>query len=184
MKGMEIKLSNKEKKEKTNIIKKEHKKEVDEKYMRQLYSNIIRAIVIIFYFLVLNILNQNISDIHMEISIKILTMVFLLISIIIFEIAYKKDSDGLAILGLEVLMLAIYTITTKHITSKFNFDFEKYSYAASYVFAIYFILKSIIIYTKGRKKMADERSDIREIVKKEPIKKEATKKEKEVKKND
>ena len=81
--------------------------------------------------------------------------------------------------GIEILVLSTYTLTTEHITNKFNFDFKSYSLVASYIFAIYFILKSIIVYTKGRKELAEELSDIREIVKKdEPVIKEATRKNK------
>ena len=43
--------------------------------------------------------------------------------------------------------------------------FKNYSLVASY-FAIYFIVKCIVIYTKGRKEMAEDYSDIKEIVKK------------------
>ena len=90
-------------------------------------------------------------------------MIFLFISIYIIEKAYKKDDGNLAIQGIEVLVLSTYTLTSEHITNKFDFDFKKYSLVASYIFAIYFILKSIVVYTKGRKEVAQNLSDIREI---------------------
>ena len=81
--------------------------------------------------------------------------------------------------GIEVLLLATYTLTTEHIINKFEFNFKSYSLVASYLLATYFILKCIIIYTKGRKEIESERSDVREIVKKnEPLKKENVKKNK------
>lgn len=154
------------------------KKEVDEKYLKQIFSNVVRAIVIVFYFLILNVLYENIDNTYFGIGAKILTMVFLAISVIIFEIAYKRDNDDMALLGIEVLLLSIYTMTTDYIVKKYGFEFKKYTYAASYVYAIYFVFKSMFIYTKGRKKIVDSFSDVREIVKKdEPIVKEATKKE-------
>ena len=64
----------------------------------------------------------------------------------------------------------------------FKFNFKSYSLVASYLLATYFILKCIIIYTKGKKEVAEGRSDIREIVKKnESVKKETTKKVNKVK---
>ena len=154
-------------------------KEVKEKYLRGIYLNILKAIIIILYFFILNVAYQNISAEHMELGIKIFTMIFLFIAIYIFERAYKKDDDNLALQGIEILVLSAYTLTSRHITNKFNFDFRTYSLAASYIFAIYFILKGIVIYTKGRKEEAEDLSDIKEIVKKdEPVKKEATKKSK------
>lgn len=156
------------------------KKEVNEKYLKEIYLNILKAIIIILYFFVLNLSYENVSTEHLEIGIKAFTMIFLFISIYIFERAYKKDDDNLAIQGIEILVLATYTLTTDYITKKFDFNFKSYSLVAAYIFAIYFILKCIIIYTKGRKEISDELSDIKEIVKKsEPIKKEATKRIKE-----
>jgi len=154
-------------------------KEVNEKYMKKIYLNILKAILIVFYFFVLNLASENISAEHLERGIQLCTMVFLFIAIVIFEIAYRKDDDDLAIQGIEVLVLSAYTLTSQHITKKYNFNFKNYSLVASYFFAIYFIVKCIVIYTKGRKEMAEDYSDIKEIVKKdEPIKKEATKKQK------
>ena len=155
-------------------------KEIKEKYLKEIYLNILKAIIIVLYFLVVNLAYENISPAHVELGIKIFTMVFLFISIYIFEKAYKKDDDKLAIQGIEILVLSAYTLTSRHITNKFNFNFKNYSLVASYLFAIYFILKCIFVYTKGRKEEAENLSDIKEIVKKEePVKKEATKKTKE-----
>lgn len=154
--------------------------EVKEKYLKKIYLNILKAIIILFYFFVLNQAYANISSEHFELGIKVLTMVFLFIAIFMFEIAYKKDDDNLAIQGIEILVLSAYTLTSRHITNKFHFDFRTYSIVASYIFAIYFVLKCIVIYTRGRKEEAEELSDIKEIVKKEePKKKEASKRIKE-----
>ena len=155
-------------------------KEVNEKYMKEIYLNILKAIIIITYFFVLNLSYENVRNEYLNIGVKVFTMIFLFLAIYIFEKAYKNDNDNLAIQGLEILALSTYTLTTEHIINKFKFDFKSYSLVASYLFATYFILKCIIVYTKGRKELVEERSDIREIVKKnEPIKKENTKKSKE-----
>lgn len=159
-------------------------KEIGEKYLKEIYLNVLKAIIIIFYFIVLNLSYEKVSVEHFKIGIQILTMVFLFIAIYIFEKAYKKDDDKLAIQGIEILILATYTLTTKHITDKFNFNFKNYSLVAAYLYAIYFILNAIIVYTKGRKDLAENFSDIKEIVKKdEPAKKEATRKNKKEKKD-
>ena len=155
-------------------------KEVNEKYLKEIYLNVLKAIIIILYFFILNLAYENVSREHLELGIEIFTMIFLFIAIYIFEKAYKKDDGNLAIQGIEILVLSTYTLTSRHITNKFNFEFKTYSLVASYIFAIYFILKGIVVYTKGIKEEAENLSDIREIVKKDkPLKKEATKKTKE-----
>lgn len=156
------------------------KKEVDEKFLKKIYLNVLKAIIVVVYFLVMNLACKNMETQYFERGVQLCTMIFLFISIFIFELAYRKDDDDLAIQGIEILILSAFILTSKHISKKFNFDFKNYSLVASYIFAIYFVLKGIVVYTKGRREMAEDFSDIREIVKKdEPIKKEATKKKKE-----
>lgn len=155
------------------------KKEVDQKYINDIFWNIIKAIISIAYFLLINVANANMQANHFERFMQLCTMILLFITIYIFEKAYKKDDDVLAIHGIEILMLSACTLTMQYTTKKFKFDFPNYSIVLGYIFAIYFVLKSITIYTKGRKEIVDNYSDIREILKKEePIKKEATKKRK------
>ena len=155
-------------------------KEVSEKYMKKIYLNVLTAIIIVLYFFVLNVACENVNPQYLEKGIELCTMILLFISIFIFEWAYRKDNDDLAIQGIEILILSAYTLTSQHITKKFDFPLKNYLLVASYIFAIYFILKCIVVYTKGRKEMAENLSDIKEIVQKdEPVKKEATKKKKE-----
>ena len=155
-------------------------KEVREKYMKKIYLNVLKAIIIVLYFFVLNVACENVNPQYLEKGIELCTMILLFISIFIFEWAYRKDNDDLAIQGIEILILSAYTLTSQHITKKFDFPLKNYLLVASYIFAIYFILKCIVVYTKGRKEMAENLSDIKEIVQKdEPVKKEATKKKKE-----
>lgn len=155
-------------------------KEVSEKYMKKIYLNVLKAIIIVLYFFVLNVACENVNPQYLEKGIELCTMILLFISISIFEWAYRKDDDDLAIQGIEILILSAYTLTSQHITKKFDFPLKNYLLVASYIFAIYFILKCIVVYTKGRKEMAENLSDIKEIVQKdEPVKKEATKKKKE-----
>lgn len=155
-------------------------KEVKEKYLKEIYFNVLKAIITMLFFFVLNKAYENVSSGHFALGIEIFTMIFLFIAIYIFEQAYKKDDGKLAIQGIEILVLSTYTLTSRHIANKFDFDFKIYSLVVSYIFAIYFILKGIVVYTKGRREEAEELSDIREIVKKEePLKKEATKRTKE-----
>lgn len=152
-------------------------KEINEKYSKEIYWNILKAIIVMTYFLALNFAYINVKTEYVEIGSKIITMIFLAIGIFIIEKAYKNDDGNMAIQGIEVLVLATYTLTTNHVVNKFEFNFKSYSLVASYLYAIYYLIRGIYIYTKGKKEEVDNLSDIREIVKKEePVKKEAIKK--------
>ncbi len=151
-------------------------KELKDKYINEIYFNIIKAIIIIAYFFAFNLLYAKVEKNVCDALIDLITMAFLFITIFLFEKAYKKDSGDLAVQGIEMLVLSIHSLSVRYITEKFNLSFQNYLLTSSYVFAIYYILKAIVIYTKGKKEDLDKLSDIKEIVKDEPIKKKATKK--------
>ena len=103
------------------------------------------------------------------------SIIILLISILIFEIAYKKDNGTIAIYGIEILVLSIYVLLIPHIIERANLEFTNYILVSSYVFTAYYMLKSMIIYTIDRKRYLNSLSDIKDIVDTKPIKKKATK---------
>ena len=157
-------------------------KEKNNQVNKELLTNICISIGIMIYFIFINLGYINIELDIFKIDLKVFAMILLGLTIIIFEIAYKKDSGKLAITGIECLFLASHTLSIMHVTTVCKFNFQYYILTSSYVFAIYFVLKDIIIYTKERRNYLKSLSDIPEIVKKEePQKKEATKKKKEVK---
>lgn len=149
-------------------------KEVSEKYLKDIYICVIKAILIVIYFFVSNFLYKNLNIEYVERVIQIIAVIFLLRAIFVFEKAYKKDSGSLAIQGIEILVFSLYIITARYIIKRFNF--ENYSLIVTYGYTLYFVLKAIIIYTKGIKQLSENLSDIRQIVKNDkPIKREAIK---------
>ncbi len=145
----------------------------------KLFKNIVVAILITIYFIFLNLGKMNIEYNIFLTDIKVFALIILGIAIIIFENAYKENSDELALFGVEILVLACHTLSIIHVVTIFNFEFKYYILTSSYVFAIYYVLKDIIIYTIEKRKYLQSLSDIQDIVKKEkPSKKEAKKKSK------
>ena len=69
----------------------------------------------------------------------------------------------------------MHALFINHVITIYDFDFRVYLLTSSYIFAIYYVLKSIVIYTKARMKYLKSLSDVSEIVKDEPIIKEAKK---------
>lgn len=154
-------------------------KDIDRKASKKVFINLIIAIAIMAYFCTLSIVYKNVGfDVIVDV-VKVTTMVFLAISLILLEIAYKKESRTFVIHAFEILALAIHSLTTMHITKLNNFDFNNYILISSYAFSIYYVLKTIIITTKAKKEFLNGLSDISDIVQKdEPSKKEASKKDK------
>lgn len=155
----------------------EEEKENNKIIRKKVFENLIIAIAIMLYFILINFSYLRMEEAMLLNGIKIASLIVLFLSITIFEIAYHKDNGKIAINGIEILILAFHTLTIWHIVNKMNISFETYILFSTYAFAIYYILKSILIYTNEKRKYLKSLSDIHEIVNKEPIKKEAKKRE-------
>ena len=149
--------------------------------LKKIFSNILRAIGIMFYFIILNLAHSTMKQERLLGDIEVFAGAFLVIGIYFFERAYKKDSGSIAITGIEFLVLSLHSLSIMHVITMFRYDFRYYLLTSSYIFSIYYVLKAIILYTKEKRDYLNSLSDIPEIVKKEePIKKEAKKRNGEV----
>lgn len=160
-------------------IKEEQKEKqtIIEKTNTKIFTNVLIAIAIMSYFVALYLCYGKLETNIFERGLQLVTMILLAITIILFEVAYKRDNGMLAINGIEMLVLSCHALSIPYIIQVFGFDLRWYVTISGYIFAIYFVFKSIVIYTLGRKEYLKSLSDIPEIVKKEePRKKEATKK--------
>lgn len=153
----------------------EEEKEKNKIIRKKIFENIIIAIAIILYFVIINFSYSRMEEDMLLQGIKMASMGILALSIVTFEIAYHKDSGRIAINGIEILILAIQTLTIWTVINRLKIEFNKYILFSTYAFAIYYVLKSIVIYTIEKKKYLDSLSDIHEIVSNEPVKKEAKK---------
>lgn len=157
--------------------------DVSEKILNKIFWNVIKAVAIIVYFMILNIAYTKMQEARILEDTKIFAGVFLIAGLIELERAYKKDSGKIAVTALELIVLSLFTLSIIHISTLFKYDFRLYVVTFSYLFAIYYILKAILVYTKEKKEYLQSLSDISYIVKKDkPVKKEAKKRKDKVKK--
>ena len=146
------------------------------KISKNVYENILIAIIIMLYFIVINFLYYKLAKTTILLILKVLSMVILTICIILLEYAFRKDSGKRAISAIEVLVVAGHTLSIAHVVQSNKFEFANYILVSSYIFSIYYLLKAIFIYTKERREYLKSLSDIKDIVSNEPVKKVATKK--------
>ena len=159
-----------------NFKKDKETKQIPPEALKDIFRNIIIAIGVIIYFAILNFTYFKIEQEKILSVIEICSGILLLAALVLLEIAYKKDSGKFTISAIEFLVLAFHSLSIKYVITRYDYQLQFYLLTSSYVISIYFILKAIIIYTKGRKKYLDTLSDIPEILKKdEPVKKEAKK---------
>lgn len=148
--------------------------------VRETIANLVYLILIIIYFVYFNTQGCLLDSATLSIYIDISSMVFLTISIIMFELGYRNNKTEVFINGIEFLVLAISTLLIKHMPKALEYTMVYYAQLITYVFIAYYILKSVIMYTKLKQDELNELSDIKEIVKEEPVKKETKRKNKKV----
>ena len=146
--------------------------------MNTVFKNLLKAIGIMIYFIVLNFAYTRMNVERLMNDIEVFSGIFLVIGLVMLERAYKQDGGKMALSGIELLCLSMHSLSINHVIAFYQYDFRFYLLTSSYVFAIYYVLKSIIIYTREKRQYLKNMSDISEIVKEEPIKKEAKKRRK------
>ena len=104
-------------------------------------------------------------------------MIMLSVSIFIFELAYHKDNEKIALLGIETFIISFYTLIIWTITKKYNFTHQHYLLYGTIISILYYILKESIMHTKEKRRYLNNLSDIHEILGNVPLKKEAKKRE-------
>ena len=173
---------NEEKKEENKKSEKTRlPKELSQKILKQIVENLLKAIMIMFYFILLNLAHSTMKQERLIGDIEVFASVFLILGIVFLERAYQKDKGNIAITAIEFLVLSLHSLSIMHVITMFKYDFKLYLLTSSYIFSIYYVLKAIVFCIKGKREYWHSISDISEIVKKEePVKKEAKKRQEEV----
>ena len=133
----------------------------------KIFENIAYAIIIMLYLYFIILGSINISPESFLLDLKVFSILLVLLFIFLVEKSYKKSNQNLCIHGVEILLVAISTLSAIYIYSLFVHRFKMIIALISLGFGIYYILKSIIIYINLRKKYYKEENDIKDIIKKE-----------------
>lgn len=148
----------------------EESKKISSKYFEKIKSlvfiNIIIAIVISIYFFVVNYLLIKL-DINLNDKIlKLTTLIIAILSVILFEISYKKDNGYIFLHASEAFIISFVNL---YIVNLYKVDMSLYNIIILYfplIIVIYYLIKALIIYIKIKKEDSKQKNDISEIVKK------------------
>ena len=151
-----------------NRIKEERKLPEDRK--KDIYKNVLRniitAILLTVYFFGVNLINLYMDSDTFAYQINAFSIILLVATIVIFEKAYNKDDDRTAILGIEIMFLALVTLFLRYVTTKYSLDYMVCLAVLTIIFLVYYIIKSVVTYVKEKKEYIKSLSDIKEIIKK------------------
>lgn len=137
-----------------------------DKIHTRIFKNFVIAIIIMFYFYFINLGAINVQSNILLTDLKVFSMIIILLAIVLFEESYKKENGIICIHGIEMLILAISTLFFISFYTMYKEKFNSIVAIHSFIFAIYYVAKSIVIQSKMKKKYYKNINDITEIVKK------------------
>lgn len=141
-------------------------KKVKERISSKRFENIIFAIVILFYLIGLNLGMSNIPTENYLVDLRVFSIFLLCATIILFEIAYKKDISDLWLHGVELMIVMIFTTYLIYLYSIYYNTFQSIVFLTAILFLIYYAVKIIIMKKRIIKEYNKSLVDIGEIVKK------------------
>lgn len=148
-------------------IKRKMTKEVKDKLNKRIFYNCLVAIAMMFYLCTIDITYIYAKSEIVTIALKVFSMLAIVLTVVIFELSYRKDSGRLAIIGIEWLVFSIIILYIPKIY--INLD-KKFCIQLTFIplfCAIYYIAKTILIFIKTEKHYQNNLSDVKEIRKEE-----------------
>ena len=106
--------------------------------------------MICIYFLFISLGTKTIPATEYVLDLKTFAIFIVIISIVIFEKAYKKDENYLALHGIEMTVVGILTLVILYF---YSISYEYFSYILCSILGlvvVYYIIKSIIILIRNK----------------------------------
>lgn len=152
--------------EKDMMNKKHIPKEEEDKIHKKMFENILIVDILMAFLYLVSLGALNIETSVFIKDLQVFSISFIIFTIILFEISYKKENGKLAINGVESFAFSVCILSSIYVYTMHMKDFDLYISLVAYTFSIYYIIKAIIISKKMKKQYVQSLSDIEEIIKK------------------
>jgi len=136
---------------------------------RKVFVSLFMSAIAMFVFIFLLMGYSNISTSNYLVDLKFFAIVAIAVTICIFEYAYKKDNDLLAIIGIESLVASFIILSLPYILEYNIYPYQYYLLTFAVAFMVYYIIKTFIIYYRECHRYRKSAKDIKNILKKEEI---------------
>ena len=135
--------------------------------IQTVFKNLSLGIIILLYFTFVNLGYHNITKDVFIADIRVFSMCLVIVAVLLFEKSYRKNIAEIAIYGIEMLFVALATLFIQYIYFYQTETIIRLYMLIPLAFAIYYVLKSIILATKIKLANKNNISDVKEIIKKE-----------------
>ena len=124
------------------------------------FYNLIFAGVFILFLVFCNYGFFNIEKNAMIKNINLFSFMFLGVSIMLIETAYKEDKITKCINGIEAILMGILTLFLPMVLQKYTDNFRKVLLVSGIVILVYYIIKSIVAFFLNRRNLLIDKDDI------------------------
>lgn len=138
--------------------------EIKKKIRNNIVINFIIILLFTIYLTTIKILEENIPTENYLYILKTFSIIFMIVTIIMIEIAYKKNRNDLILDTIELLILTFFNMYLIYAYLIFFGQFYKVTATAEILCIMYYAIKTYIINKSIKRKYTDELSDIKTIV--------------------
>lgn len=149
--------------EKSKKMPKEQKRDI----LKKVGINLLIALGVAVYFGFIMLGYINIERETYINDLKVFSLVVIALTIILFEQAYNKNNGKIAVYGVEALVVSVVTLIMLYTAILYSDYFVMLGSIIAAVILVYYIVKSIVIFIRERKKWINSISDVKEIVSEE-----------------
>lgn len=140
-------------------------KHVKETISTDIFQNLVAAIIIIAYLAVINIIYYTFQTQVFEENMKYLALGLILITVITFEISYRKNSLKFCFIGIELLACGVLSLYIPYIYLHTTQTLRNSIMILPVVLLVYYGIKSFLIFKQKQFQYQNNLSDVKELVK-------------------
>ena len=140
---------------------------VIENLHKRIFYNCLLAIGVMLYLCLIDVVYLYAKQEIVIIAFKIFAMIGIFAAVFTWEWAYRKDNGKIAIVGIEFLIISSLILYFPQIYANLDKKFCAELTFLPIFCSIYYVAKSITIYTKTQKAYQNNLSDVKEIIKEE-----------------
>lgn len=140
-------------------------KKIKDNISTNIFQDLVVAIIIMAYFCIINFSYYNVESHIFEENMKYFALTIVILTVIAFEISYRKNSIKLLVIGLELFACAILSLYIPYIFLHSTSALRISIMILPAFLIIYYAIKSFVIFKSKQIQYRNNLSDIKEIVK-------------------
>ena len=138
--------------------------DVKENIKTNIFHNLIAAVIILAYLAAINVIYYTFNQNDFEYYMKYFALGIIVVTVIDLELAYRKDSKKLWLIGLELLACGILSLYIPYIYLHTTTYLRNCVMLLPAILLIYYAFKSMIIFKQNQFKHRNNLSDVKELL--------------------